>query len=204
MKAYISTLFVASVLFFVSCSKSSDQNVTISGQQLTVGSYIDNGDTLNSKNGSNGRSVKGTLKSGQTYYLCSLYADATINSGDTLVVHNDVRVLLVGPKTGAGAIGTQDHCPGLIINGTFLCLGTKDKPNWFTVGDASLKSDPAKDPQDPASDPAFKGYWGGIQGGAGGGDIIIKWTHLEYTGGLAPSNGPKPGSNRYGVFIQNP
>src|ERR1700744_4210285 len=115
MKAYISTLFVASVLFFVSCSKSSDQNVTISGQQLTVGSYIDNGDTLNSKNGSNGRSIKGTLKSGQTYYLCSLYADATINSGDTLVVQNGVKVLVVGPTSGTGALGTQDHAPGIVV-----------------------------------------------------------------------------------------
>jgi len=204
MKAiFTSVLFGSGILFLASCSKSHDQQVTISDQQFTAGSYIQNGDTLNSKNGSNGRSVKGTLKSGQTYYLCSLYADATINSGDTLVVQNDVKVLVVGPKTGPGAIGLQDHAPGLVINGTFLCLGTKDKPNWFTVGDASLKSDPSKDPQDPKSDPAFKGYWGGFQGGSGCGDIIIKWTHIEYTGGLAPLSGPKPGSARYGIIVAN-
>src|ERR1700743_1687481 len=156
MKVYISSFLIVSVLFFASCSKSSNQNVSISGQQLTVGSYIDNGDTLNSKNGSNGRSIKGTLKSGQTYYLSSLYADATINSGDTLAVQNGVKVLVVGPTSGAGAIGTQDHAPGLIINGTFICLGTKDKPNYFTVSDATLKSDATKDPQNPGTDPAFK------------------------------------------------
>src|SRR6201986_5499089 len=110
MKAIISSILVGSgILFLASCSKSHDQNVTISDQQFSAGSFIQNGDTLNSKNGSNGRSVKGTLKSGQTYYLCSLYADATINNGDTLVVQNDVKVLLVGPKTGPGAVGTQDH-----------------------------------------------------------------------------------------------
>ena len=204
MKQFPFTVLAGSVLFFFSCSKNHDQDVTVSNQQFSAGEYISAGDTLNSRNGSNGRTIKGTLQSGKTYFLSSLYADAAINSGDTLVVQNDVKVLVVGPASGAGAIGTQDHAPGILVNGTFLCLGTKDKPNWFTVGDASLRSDPAKDPQDPNTDAAFKGYWGGIQGGAGGGDIIIKWTHLEYTGGLAPLNGPKPGSKRYSVIIQNP
>src|ERR1700749_290253 len=108
MKVIIGTFFVGGMLVFAACSKSSNQ-VNISGQLFSSGTFIDNGDTLNSKNGSNGRSIKGTLKAGQTYYLCSLYADATINSGDTLVVQNDVKVLLVGPKTGPGAVGTQDH-----------------------------------------------------------------------------------------------
>jgi hypothetical protein len=205
VKAIVSTLLFGSLLFFVSCSKSGNQQVTISTQQFSAGTFINNGDTLNSKNGSNGRTIKGTLKSGQTYYLCSLYADATINSGDTLVVQNDVKVLIVGPTSGAGAIGTQDHAPGLVVNGTFLCLGTKDKPNLFSVSDASLKSDPAKDPQDPNTDPAFKGYWGGIQGGTGSGDVIIKWTRFEYLGGLAPLSSPtRAGQQRYGIIVQNP
>ncbi|HEY6900545.1 MAG TPA: hypothetical protein VI233_07880, partial [Puia sp.] len=204
MKAIVSILLAGGILLLAGCSKDDDQKVIVSNQQFSAGSFIQNGDTLNSKNGSNGRSIKGTLKSGQTYYLSSLYADATINSGDTLVVQNDVKVLVVGPKTGAGALGTQEHCPGLVVNGTFLCLGSKDKPNWFTLGDASMKSDPAKDPQDPSADPAFKGYWGGIQGGSGAGDIIIKWTHIEYTGGLAPTGAPRAGSARYGILVSNP
>src|ERR1700759_842728 len=146
VKAIDRILWAAGILFLASCSKSSGPQVQISGQQFTAGSFIQNGDTLNSKNGSNGRTIKGTLKTGQTYYLSSLYANAVINSGDTLVVQSGVKVLVVGPKTGTGAIGTQDHAPGLIINGTFLCLGTKDAPVWFTLGDASMKSDPAKDP----------------------------------------------------------
>src|ERR1700750_2460417 len=132
MKAIISSILLGSILFLAGCSKSGDQQVTISNQQFSAGSYIQNGDTLNSKNGSNGRTIKGTLQSGQTYYLCSLYAAATINSGDTLVVKSVVKVWLVGPTGGgAGAIGTQDHEPGIVVNGTFLCLGTKTAPNLF-------------------------------------------------------------------------
>jgi hypothetical protein len=205
MKAISGSLFFISILIFVSCSKSSHQQVSISGQEFSTGSFINNGDTLNSKNGSNGRAIEGTLKAGQTYYLCSLYADATINAGDTLVVQSGVQVLIVGPTSGAGAIGTQDHAPGIVVNGTFLCLGTQANPNLFTVADASLKSNPANDPQDPNTDPAFKGYWGGIQGGAGSGDIIIKWTRFEYMGGLAPLSSPtRAGEERYGIYLTNP
>lgn len=205
VKALSRTCWVAGILFLASCSKSSGPQVQISNQQFSAGSFIQNGDTLNSKNGSNGRTIKGTLRAGQTYYLSSLYADAVINNGDTLVVQSGVKVLVIGPRTGAGALGTQDHAPGLLINGTFLCLGTKDAPVWFTLGDASMRSDPAKDPQDPNTDPAFKGYWGGFQGGTGSGDVIIKWTHIEYTGGLAPTNAPtRAGQARYGLLVQNP
>ncbi|HTI11260.1 MAG TPA: hypothetical protein VL832_21960 [Puia sp.] len=203
-KANSIILWVAFILFLTACSKSSDQ-VNISGQEFRAGSFIQNGDTLNSKNGSNGRTIKGTLQSGETYYICSNFSDAIINTGDTLVVQSGVKVLIVGPTTGATAIGKQDHAPGLVVNGTFLCLGTKDKPNLFSVSDASLKSNPADDPQDPNTDPAFKGYWGGIQGGVNSGDIIIKWTRLEYLGGLTPlSAASRAGQARYGIFLQNP
>jgi hypothetical protein len=129
-----------------------------------------------------------TLQSGQTYYLSSDFADCTVNSGDTLVVQSGVQVLVVGPSTGANMVGTEGHAPALVINGTFLCLGTKTSPILFSV-----------------TDPAFKGYWGGIQGGAGSGDIIINWTRLEYLGGIAPATAvSRPGQARYGIFVNNP
>jgi hypothetical protein len=205
VKSIIGFFSLGTILFLSSCSKSSDQQVNVSGQQFMAGTFIQVGDTLNSKNGSNGRTIKGTLQSGQTYYICSNFSDAVVNSGDTLVIQSGVKVLMVGPSTGATAIGTQDHAPGLIINGTFLCLGTKSAPNLFTVSDVSLKSNPANDPQSPNTDPAFKGYWGGIQGGVNSGDIIIKWTRLEYLGGLNPStSSTRAGLARYGIFTQNP
>ena len=205
VKVITSFLSLVSILFLFSCSKSSDQQVTVSGQQFVAGSFIQVGDTLNSKNGSNGRTIKGTLQSGQTYFICSNFTDAVVNSGDTLVIQSGVKVLIVGPTSGATAIGTQDHAPGFTINGTFLCLGTKANPDLFTVSDALLKSNPANDPQNPNTDPAFKGYWGGIQGGVNSGDIIIKWTRLEYLGGLNASNAStRAGKARYGIFTQNP
>lgn len=198
------TLNITTLFFLISCSKN-DQKVSISSQQFRAGSYIQNGDTLNSKNGSNGRVIKGTLQAGQTYYLSSIFGDANVNSGDTLVVQSGVKVLIVGPSSGPNAIGLEGHAPALLINGTFLCLGTKSSPVLFSLADPSLKSDPANAPQDPNTDPAFKGYWGGIQGGAGSGDVIIKWTRLEYLGGIAPATATsRPGQPRYGIFVNNP
>ena len=72
MKAIILAFLGGAILIFSSCSKSSNQNVTVSSQQFSTGTYIQAGDTLNSKDGSNGRTIKGTLQAGQTYYLCSL------------------------------------------------------------------------------------------------------------------------------------
>lgn len=193
------------LLLAFGCSTSSDQVLTVSAREFSSGTFISTGDTLNTKNGSNGRTIKGTLKAGETYYLSSNFTDATINTGDTLVIQSGVKVLIVGPTTGTKAIGTQDHAPGLVVNGTLLCLGTKDRPNVFTVQDASLKSDPLKDPQSPNTDPAYKHYWGGIQGGAASGDIILKWTRFEYLGGLTPSSDAARGTKpRYGIWFRNP
>jgi hypothetical protein len=198
-------IFLMTVVLFTECSKSSDQNISISSKEFSAGVFIENGDTLNTKNGSNGRAIKGTLKAGQTYYLSTDFSDATINKGDTLVIQSGVQVLIIGQTSGPAKMGTQNHAPALVINGTLLCLGTKTNPNVFTVSYPTLKSNPSLDPQDPNSDPAFAGYWGGIQGGAGSGDIIIKWTRLEYLGGIAASNDPlRGGKPRCGIFIQNP
>jgi hypothetical protein len=203
MRPFIPFFFAVALFLLISCSKNAQVNV--SSQEFTAGTFIQKGDTLNSKNGSNVRAIKGTLQAGETYYLSSDFADATVNSGDTLVVQSGVKVLVVGPSSGVNAVGTEGHAPALLINGTFLCLGTKAKPILFSVADAALKSDPAKDPQDPNTDPAFKGYWGGIQGSAGSGDIIIKWTRLEYLGGIAPATAAsRPGQARYGIFVNNP
>src|ERR1700744_2672529 len=131
----------------VGCNKSNQQ-VSVSQQQFVSGSYVDAGDTLNSKDGSSNRTIKGTLKTGETYYLSSDHGDATINSGDTLVIQSGVTIYIVGPSTGATAIGTQNHAPGIDVNGTLLSLGTKTAPILVTVQDPNLRSNPANDPQD--------------------------------------------------------
>ena len=94
IRSYLSVLSAA--VFLYSCSKSSnDHHIQISSQEFHAGTYIQNGDTLNSRNKSNGRAIKGTLKAEQTYYLASDYAAAT-------------------------AIGVQDHAPGIDVNGNLL------------------------------------------------------------------------------------
>lgn len=203
MKRQLFTLMSGMTVLLVACSKSND--VAVTPTQPATGDYIQDGDTLNSLNGSNGRSIKGTLKQGGTYYLYSGAGDAVINKDDTLVVQSGVKVLVIGPSTGNDAIGTQGHAPGIVVKGTFICIGTKSDPVLFSVKDDALKSDPDKDPQSPQTDPAFKGYWGGIQGAVGSGDIIVKWTRMEYVGGLGPANDPyRPNAARYGIYMQNP
>jgi hypothetical protein len=49
---------------------------------------------LNSKNKSNRRAIKETLKAGQTYYLASDDAAATINRSDTVVIQSAVKYWL--------------------------------------------------------------------------------------------------------------
>ena len=132
-KIIYNSIFLFLLVFFAACSKSSDQNITISSKEFSAGVFIDNGYTLNTKNGSNGRSIKGTLKAGQIYYLSTDFADATINNGDTLVIQSGVQVLIVGQTSGVAKMGTQNHAPALVINGTFLCLGTKSNPNIFNI-----------------------------------------------------------------------
>lgn len=205
MRFFVYSLLAAPLLLAFGCTTSSEPTLTLSAKEFSSGSFISTGDTLNSKNGSVGRAIKGTLKAGQTYYLSSSKGDATVNAGDTLTLQSGVTVLVVGPATGTKAIGAQDNAPGIVVNGTLLCLGTKDKPNLFTVQDPTLKSDPAKDPQSPNTDPAYKHYWGGIQGGLASGDIILKWTRFEYLGGLTPStDASRPTAARYGLWFRNP
>jgi hypothetical protein len=64
--------------------------------------------------------------------------------------------------------------PQITCNGTFISLGTADANNYVTVVD-SLRTTTS----------IGKGIWGGIQCGAASGDVIIKWTHLEFAGGPA-------------------
>lgn len=201
MKRFV---LIAGIVLFAACAKNN-QDVSVSQQQFVSGVILQDGDTLNSINGSSNQTIKGTLKAGGTYYLSSDHGDAIINAGDTLVIQSGVTIYIVGPSTGATAIGTQNHAPGIDVNGTLLSLGTKAAPVLVTVQDPTLRSNPANDPQDPSTDPAFRGYWGGIEGGANSGDIILKWTRLEYMGGLGSTTDPyRPSEQRYGVISQNP
>lgn len=162
------TVFVA-FMMLASCSK---ENVTVSKPQFKAGEEL----TTETLSGS----VKGTMVTGKTYY----FADAvTINAGDTLVMQSDVKLLATDPKAM------------LIVNGVFISLGTKDKPNWITGKDAFNNPTQYKQTSyiDANSDLGLKPsgkLWGGIQCGITCPMLNIKWTHLDFAGGTVGATSP--------------
>ncbi len=170
---------LAAVVIFIMAACHKAEDVTISKPVIQAGQGITS-DTLSG-------SVKGTLLSGKTYYFRT---DITVNAGDTLLFQNDVKLIAIGDGT------SYNKSPQITVNGTFISLGTQDKPNYITVL-----------PEFRLQANAFKGFWGGIQGGTNSGDIIVKWTHLEYAGGPAgPANDPAvytSGVPRYTICFTN-
>lgn len=154
-------LIAVAALAVSACHK--DETVHVSDAQISAGQTITS-DTLTG-------SVKGTLGTGKTYYFRT---DITINEGDTLLMQAGSKLIALGDgKTTATS-------PQITCNGTFISLGTADANNFITIPDSLRK------PENIG-----KGYWGGIQCGENSGDVIIKWTHLEYAGGPAgPSADP--------------
>lgn len=149
--------------------------------------------------------VKGTLLAGKTYYFKT---DITINDGDTLQMQAGVKLFAIGDGK------TSETSPEIINHGTMISLGTKDAPNYITVQNyADLHT------QASGGDYSniFKGYWGGIvcspsaatptNASPTGGDLILKWTHLEMAGGPSGSNNDPAiyaaGDPRYIIYFGN-
>lgn len=162
----------------MSACKDSGTGVNVSKPELQVGQTITR-DTLSG-------AVKGTMTSGHTYYFNN---DLTINAGDTLLMQSGVKLIAI-PNPDPSVTAT----PQISVFGTFASLGTKEKPNWITVPEASR-----------TYDNLFKGLWGGIQGDTASGDIVIKWTHLEYMGGPAGNGNPFFGAGkiRFGIWFRS-
>ena len=155
------TAIFAAVILLSAWHKS--EIVNISPAKVT-GSHPITSDTLQG-------AVTGTLLSGKTYYFSS---DITINQGDTLLMQPGSKLLAVGDGL------TTATSPQITCNGTFISLGTEDNNNFITVPDNMRDAEHAG-----------KGLWGGIQCGESSGDLVIKWTHIEFAGGPAgPSADP--------------
>jgi hypothetical protein len=154
-------LFIILASAFAACHKP--EIVNVSKAQISAGQTI----TSDSLSGS----VKGTLASGRTYYFS---ADITINEGDTLLMQAGSKLIALGDGLSPAT------SPQITCNGSFISLGTADQQNYITVKD-ELRT----------TDNSGKGFWGGIQCGENSGDVIIKWTHLEFAGGAAGSS-PDP------------
>lgn len=140
---------------FSACHK--EESVKVSTAAISTGQAITS-DTLTG-------TVKGTMLTGHTYYFSS---DITINAGDTLLMQEGTRLIALGDGKSTAT------SPQITCNGTFISLGTQDNNNYITVLDSMRKT---------ANIGA--GFWGGIQCGENSGDVIVKWTHMEFAGGPA-------------------
>lgn len=149
--------------------------------------------------------LKGTLLKGKTYYFKS---NLTVNDGDTLLLQEGVHLIALGDgKTAATA-------PEILVHGTFISLGTKQNPNFITVKNTDdLHAQAAQ--QNYTN--VFFGWWGGITATPAavtsanpspkGGDVIIKWTHVEFGGapsGDADDQAIYPsGTSRFNLYFGN-
>ncbi|HVI44902.1 MAG TPA: hypothetical protein VM802_08530 [Chitinophaga sp.] len=166
-------------IIFSSCHKEAE---TLISKPVITPSKPITSDTLSG-------SIQGTLLAGKTYYFAT---DITINDGDTLTLQSGVKLIALGDGS------SQLKSPQITVNGSLVSLGTKEAPNYITVS-----------PELRKPDNAFKGIWGGIQctpaKGKAGGNLILKWTHVEFAGGpVAVGNDIyKAGDPRYMIYFAN-
>jgi hypothetical protein len=197
MKKHFNIIIVAAALIIASaCHKTEFTHIS---QPVVQSGNIITSDTLTGN-------VKGTLLSGKTYYFAN---NITVNGGDTLLMQAGTKLIALGNGL------TFDQAPEIIVHGTFISLGTQTSPNYITVSQAATLH--AQALQQNYTN-VFQGWWGGIfcEPGAvtaedptpAGGDLIIKWTHLEFAGGPSgPNDDPAvytpQGSPRWTIYFAN-
>ena len=176
---HILGLLTLCLLVLASCKKSSE-TVNISTPPLQIGQVVSDANPLSG-------SIKGTMLTGKTY---TIGGDVTVNKGDTLLIQKGVTINVSGAY-------------GFIVKGTLLSLGTKDNQTYITVKGVTKTDDPSVS---PANDPAYGGKWTGITCDTSCKLLVLKWTHIEYTG-AAFSNPPVPafksGDKAYTVYFGN-
>lgn len=199
-KCYFKNLLLAFTAVAVfACKKNNNENVEISKPLQVVGQAI--ADTILPKKDVSGNAIplKGTMLAGKTYHIMG---DVTVNMGDTLYLQPGVKVLIHGDGL------SPETSPAIYVNGSLVSNGSKEAPNWFTVFEtATVKKSSAAIKDDAANDPAFKGYWGGFQCGPNAKLLLLRWSHIEYTGGPwgvnAADYGAKPGDARFGLYMNS-
>jgi hypothetical protein len=186
MKKQIFNILSISLLALVysSCNKRLDSKDLYKAPKV-VAQPIDDAVCLGSDPTKN--AVKGTMLAGKTYTVCG---DIFVNEGDTLIVEEGVTIKFTG-KFGIG------------VKGSFICLGTKERPNLITVPNIT-KTDTYG--ADPNNDPALKGQFIGIIGGVNSPMMVIKWTRIEFGGAAIPTSSGirQVFASPYSVFFQNP
>src|ERR1700744_553893 len=142
MKKILSQIFVLLGLGLLLSACHQKEIVNISSALVQTANPITS-DTL-------AGTLKGTLLAGKTYYVKS---DITVNDGDTLLIQEGVHVIVLGDGITAAT------SPEIFVHGTFISLGTQDKPNYITVKNAD---DLHAQAVQQNYTQAFFGWWGGI------------------------------------------
>lgn len=192
MKKYFNIIITAvGVMLLVACHKA--ENAKISSVLVRASNPITS-TTLPSNT-----AINGTLLSGKTYYFSGVI---TVNGGDSLVMQP-------GTKLIATSVNAE-----IIVHGTFISLGTQSQPNYITVNNADTLHTEASSGNYTN---VFQGWWGGIFAEPGpvtakdptpaGGDMIIKWTHLEFAGSASTSQDDQSvyssGTTRFAIYFAN-
>jgi len=193
-KSIISLGIIAalSAMLFESCKKKTntidDEQTVVSTPPFQIGTPISAGTALTG-------SIKGTMITGNTY---TVGGDVVINKGDTVLLQEGVTVCVTTDKT-------------IVVKGVLISLGSSAKPNSFTSCSAS-KINTIAQAQNPTTDPAWgtagSGVWGGIECDTSCTLLVLKWTHIDFTGAAPsvtqPYVGGTAGTKQKGILFQRP
>ncbi|MDP9081063.1 MAG: hypothetical protein M3O71_26905 [Bacteroidota bacterium] len=155
-KIYIPVILLTLATTFFGCKKWDGEHHNIYTYTPPPASPISDAAPLSGN-------IKGTMLSGKTYILSD---DVYILPTDTLIVQPGVTVYATNQA-------------GIIVEGTFVSLGSKAQPNYFGVKGVVKTDQPGAS---PSNDPAYKGLWKGILGSPTCKALILKWTHIEFGG----------------------
>lgn len=184
MKSHSLALYITAItLSLVSCIKKADEKNLWQAVTPVVSPISDSVCLSGAKNG--------TLLAGKTYNICG---DVFVNAKDTLFIQEGVTL-------NFGLDATTGKPCGIGVNGTLICLGTKEKPVLFTYPGIT-KTDQLG--SDPTKDPALSGKWTGIIGSSTCKLMIIKWTRIEFGGAALSAAMKQLAASPYPVYFSNP
>jgi hypothetical protein len=178
MKRSTFALIGAGCFLWLAACKKSD-SAQISAAQIQVGQSVSSSAPLSG-------AIKGTMLANQTY---TISGDVTVNAGDTLLIQKGVTVKV-------------NNSANLIVKGTLVSLGTKDAPVTITDPRRTKTSGTST----ATSDSAYAGGWGGIYCDKTCPLLVIKWTHIDFSGAALqsiPFVGPSVG-DQYAIYFGNP
>ncbi|HXC05232.1 MAG TPA: hypothetical protein VNZ86_10805 [Bacteroidia bacterium] len=180
------SLFLVAV--FSSCKKnSSTEQTVVSVPPYQIGQPVSDAAPLSG-------SIKGTMLSGHNYIIGG---DVTVNKGDTLLLQPNVNVCVNNAST-------------IIVKGVFISLGTQATPNSISACSAA-KINTIAQAESPSTDPAYNGghgWWTGLECDTSCTLLVLKWTHIDFTGAAyavtEPFVGGAQGGTAFGILFQNP